>query len=383
MNARRKTTRREFLKGESARDALANLSFQVGAAGDGPLGPDSSTERAPRDYLLQVGRRAMACDFHVYLNAGQHGGAVEAASQALDLVEQLEAQLTVFRPESEVSVINRDAAARPSAVEARLFDLLSRCVSWSQATGGAYDITAGPLVKVWGFYTRSGRFPEAGEIAEAMQRIGSQHLELDPERRTIQFARPGMELNLGSVGKGYALDRCAEILEAAGVSNFLIHGGQSSILARGARDSASEVPEWRVALRHPLHSERRLAELRLRQRTLGTSGSGQQFFFHRGRRYGHVLDPRSGRPAEGVLSATVLAPDAAAADALATAFFVLGVDATLAYCETHPELSVVFVLPGARDGTVALETVGMDEHLLQVLDETVVGRSSSASGERQ
>lgn len=377
MNARRKTTRREFLKGESARDALANLSFQMGPAGDGPLGPASSTRRESRDYLLQVGRRAMACDFHVFLNAGQHAGAVEAASQALDLVEQLEAQLTVFRPDSEVSVINRDAAARPCVVEARLFDLLARCVHWSQATGGAYDITAGPLVKVWGFYTRSGRFPNADEVAEAMQRVGSQHLELDAQQRTIRFARPGMELNLGSVGKGYALDRCAEILEAAGVHDFLIHGGQSSILARGTRDPGSEVPEWRVALRHPLRSERRLAELRIRQRALGTSGSGQQFFFHRGRRYGHVLDPRSGRPAEGVLSATVLAPDAAEADALATAFFVLGMDATLAYCEARPELSVVFVLPGARDGTVAIETVGIDEQLLQVLDESVVGRPSS------
>src|SRR4030042_1906512 len=104
MDPRRKTTRREFLKGESARDALAGLSF-----GEGPLSPEAGERRTPQDYLLQVGRQAMACDFQVYLNAGQHAGAVEAATEALDLVQRLEDQMSVFRPHSEVSIINRDA----------------------------------------------------------------------------------------------------------------------------------------------------------------------------------------------------------------------------------------------------------------------------------
>ena len=178
-------------------------------------------------------------------------------------------------------------------------------------------------------------------------------------------------MNLGSVGKGYALDRCAEVMAMGGVEAFMCHGGQSSILARGVRragDDKQDAVPWSVALRHPLRPERRLAELSLCDQALGTSGSGQQFFYHRGRRYGHVLDPRSGAPAEGVLSATVLAPSAAQADALATTFFVLGVDATSAYCEEHPELSVVFVLPGSRQSTVALETVG-DVSQLQLVDQ--------------
>ena len=376
MNARRKTTRRQFLHGESARDALAGLSLSANMAHEGPLSAEAGERHTPRDYLLQVGRRAMACDFHVFLNAGQHAGAVEAATEALDLVQCLEDQLTIYRPQSAVSVINRDAGDRACVVEPRLFELLCRCVDWSRATGGAYDITAGPLVKVWGFHTRTGRFPAAEQVSEALQRVGSQHLELDRDQRTIRFGRPGMELNLGSVGKGYALDRCAEILEAAGVRDFLIHGGHSSILARGARHADSDVPEWCIALRHPLRAERRLAELKIRNCGLGTSGSGQQFFYHHGHRYGHVLDPRRGAPAEGVLSATVLAPDAAEADALATAFFVLGVDATRAYCETRAELAVMFVLPGTREGTVALETIGIEEQLL-VLDEGSLGGASS------
>ncbi len=106
-----------------------------------------------------------------------------------------------------------------------------------------------------------------------------------------------------------------------------------------------------------------MVELSVRDRAVGTSGSGQQFFYHQGRRYGHVLDPRTGVPAEGVLSATVLAPSAAEADALATAFFVMGVAATRTYCHSRSDLAVLFVLPGSRQGTVAIETVGLDEDL--------------------
>jgi thiamine biosynthesis lipoprotein len=310
----------------------------------------------------------MACEFHVFLNAGQYAGAVEAASEALDLVERLEDQMTIYRPHSEVSGINRDAFQRACAVEARLFDLFCRCVAWNVATDGAMDITAGPLVTLWGFQTRTGRFPTAEQIRELLPHVGSQHLELDRELQTIRFLRPGTLLNLGSVGKGYALDRCAEVLAAAGVDDFLIHGGHSSVLARGSRYAQGDAPEWRIALRHPLRPERRLAELKICNGSVGTSGSGQQFFYHRGHRYGHVLDPRSGVPAEGVLSVTVLAPNAAEADALATAFFVMGLGATRAFCESRHDLVAVFVLPGTREGTVSLECVGEQEPLV-VLDD--------------
>ncbi len=219
-------------------------------------------------------------------------------------------------------------------------------------------------MKLWGFHTRQGRFPDPADIDQTLQHVGSQYLDLDAQGNTVRFLRPGLELNLGSVGKGYALDRAAQQMRAQQVGSFLMHGGQSSILACGVRRPAQEPDEaepWTVALRHPLRQDRRLAILTLRDCALGTSGSGQQFFYHRGRRYGHVLDPRTGTPAEGVLSTTVLAPDAATADALATTFFVLGVDATADYCAEHPELTAVFVLPGRRQGSLAIEMVGASD----------------------
>jgi len=190
---------------------------------------------------------------------------------------------------------------------------------------------------------------------------------LDQDQQTIAFDRSDMEINLGSVGKGYTLDRCAELMAEAGIEHYLMHGGQSSILARGSPNPQSGADGWTVAVRHPLRSERRLAEITLTDQALGTSGSGQQFFYHRGQRLGHVLDARTGWPAAGVLSATVVAPSAAAADALATAFFVLGPDAAQTICAEHDELSALFVLPGQRHGTVTLASIGLDQQLV-VLD---------------
>ena len=365
MNSRPKTNRRQFLQGTSAVHAVRQLVDPGGADMDGESSPEAPVVGLPHrpGVLVQIGRRAMACEFQIFLHAHPPQGAVEASNQALDLVEALEDQMTVYRPHSEIYAINRLAAIEPCSVEPKLFELLRRCVAWSSLTGGAFDITAGPLVKRWGFYQRSGRVPSDKEIQEALNQVGSQYLRLDPVHHSLSFLRPEMELNLGSVGKGYALDRCDQLLRTSGVDHFLIHGGQSSILARGCRAPGSQTPEWRVTLCDPLRPSRRLAELLLSDTALGTSGNGRQFFYHQGRRFGHVLDPRTGFPSDGVLSVSVLAPSAAEADALATGFFVMGVEATRAFCQQRPDLSVVFVLPGKRAGTVTIETIAMNDRL--------------------
>jgi thiamine biosynthesis lipoprotein len=208
--------------------------------------------------------------------------------------------------------------------------------------------------------------PVEQEIAEAMQRVGMRHLQFDADRRALKFAVPGIEINLGSIGKGYALDRAAEVLAAAGVNDFLLHGGNSSVLARGNSQnplsSGEGVSEpqasdgWWIGLRHPLQARRRIGEIRLRDRAIGTSGSGTQFFVHEGRRYGHILDPRTGWPASGTLSTTVVAPTGTQADALATAFYVMGRDAATDFCRRHGEISAVIMspIPGSARAELAL-----------------------------
>ena len=369
MAAQRKTTRRQFLRGRAAVEALQDL-VGSGAAEPLPEPPSVAAESsAAPAYLVQISRRAMATDFEVFLNAAQHGRATESALQALDLVEELEGQLTVYRPRSEVMGINGRAADGPVAVEARLFALLQLAVNLSRDTGGAFDITSGPLSQVWGFYRRAGQLPDAESLQQALLRVGYRWLELDDERHTIRFLRRGVEINLNAIGKGYAVDRCGELLRAAGVEDFLIHGGQSSVLAGGSRaGDEADARGWSVALRHPLKPQQRLAEIWLRNRALGTSGSGVQFFHHQGRRYGHVLDPRTGWPAEGVLSATVLAPSAALADAVSTACFVMGREGIEEYCRNHADVSAILVCPGQRSGSLDIHACGLEPEDWRRLD---------------
>ncbi len=302
----------------------------------------------------------MACEFEVLLNAGQYSDGAQMAVAALDLVEQLEDQMTVFRPQSEISRLNGTACEQDVEVEPRLFELLRVAKVLHARTAGAYDITSGPLSKTWGFYRRVGKMPSDDDLAETMSKVGSQYLRLDESRLTVRFLNVGMEINLGSIGKGYALDRCAELLEAHGVSDFVVHGGQSSVLARGSRGRAGGEGWW-VGLRNPLRPTEQLGEIRLRNRALGTSGTGTQFFYHEGRRYGHILDPRTGRPGEGMLSTTVLAPTGAEADALSTAFFVMGMEPALAYCQEHEHLSAILIAAGSKTASLDVHTFGLDE----------------------
>jgi thiamine biosynthesis lipoprotein len=363
-------TRRSFLQGQAASRELSGLSRDSGdpeldepsIAAEKPAAvlPGSADNKDRDSLLVSVRRRAMACDFEVQLAATREDGSMEHVFAALDLVEALEAQMTVYRDDSEVVRINREAARRPVKVEPRLFALLQEAENLYHETAGAYDITSGPISEAWGFSRREGRVPSEQEIAAARADAGMHHVALDAQRQTIAFRQSGVWINLNSIGKGYALDRMAELLALNSVDDYLLHGGKSSVLARG-NQPGRRGDGWTIGLRHPLRVSERLAEFRLRDRALSTSGSGTQFFIRRGRRYGHILDPRTGRPAEGLYSATVIAPTAAEADALSTAFFVMGPDKVGEYCAGRPEIAALLVAAGRRDGEVRLCAFGLDD----------------------
>jgi FAD:protein FMN transferase len=298
----------------------------------------------PSGYWQHVSRAAMACRFEVTLPLEDQAG-VSVARQALDEVDRLEDQLTIFRDSSEVSFINREAAAGPVCVERSLFSLLLLCRELCRDTGGAFDITSGSLSRCWGFLRRQGRIPDPDEIEEARALVGGDKLLFDCESRSIRFARPGVKINLGSIGKGYALDRIAAMMRSR-VRAALLSAGSSSIRAIGGVDGG-----WTVGVRHPVDKERRLAVARLRDAALSTSGSEEQFFEYGGKRYGHIIDPRTGWPAGRVASVTVIAPSptvgAAVTDALATAFYVGGPEMAAGYCDAHPGVLVLMLESGA------------------------------------
>jgi FAD:protein FMN transferase len=286
--------------------------------------------------------------------------ASESAQAALDEIDRLETQLTVYRDTSEISRINATAASRPMRVEPNLFELLKLAKRIHHETEGAFDISVGALVKTWGFFRRAGRVPTPEELAEVRERIGMKHVVLDEQRQTVFFQRQGVEINLGSIGKGYALDCAARI---ANLPNCLLHGGHSSILALGS-ESASN-PGWTVGLTDPERPQCRRALLHLRHRAMATSAITYQHFEHDGKKLGHLLDPRTAWPAEGILSATVTAPTAVEADALATAFFILGVDKTRAYCDAHADIGAVLLAANAPAQLVVLGRAANETEVLR------------------
>ena len=331
-------SRRDFLRGRAAvRAAAAQAQGWVDSASE-LLG--ENLEPGPVAHVF-ASRRAMACEFAVQYH-DEDDALHEEVLAAFDLIEHIEDRLTIYRDQSDVIDINQRAGLGPVEVDSELFVLLQLCQRLHRDTGGAFDITSGPLSRAWGFLQRAGRLPDESEIETALALVGGEKVVLDSKLQTVQFIASGVEVNFNSIGKGYALDRAAALLHDADQTDFLWHGGGSSVLARGQNRSSRDAC-WKIGLRHPLKPERRLAEFLLRDRALATAGGATQFFEHEGQQYSHILDPRTGWPATGVFTSTVLAPSAALADGLATAFFVMGIEATEAYCSQHPSLAAVLV----------------------------------------
>ncbi|MBQ9372682.1 MAG: FAD:protein FMN transferase [Thermoguttaceae bacterium] len=369
--------------------------------------------------LTVFSRRAMASVFEVVVNDGADERANEfaasAALDALDEVDRVEEALSVFRPTSTVSRANLLAAEMNVRLDDELWSWLESALRLGAETGGAFDVASAPLWRAWGFAKRDGEFPAPDALSHALALSGARHLRLDAEARTLAFDEPGVELNFGAIGKGIALDCASRVLEERGIVDFMVQGGKSGVVARGGRandvarrreerasnpvaelideesglakrfvarapeeDAAallglsSSVPSeetsdasglcgWTIGVAHPLAPERRLGELWLRDRALATSGATYQFFWSGGKRYSHIIDPRTGYPASGVLSATALAGSGAEADALSTAFFVLGVEESMAFCERRPDVGALLIVEREKSPGYEIVTINLDD----------------------
>jgi thiamine biosynthesis lipoprotein len=303
------------------------------------------------DSLLSVSRRAMNVEFEILFPRLQFPQGTGAAIDALDEVERLERVLSVFLIDSRVRYINLVANNERVKIDDELFELITRCQEISKQTDGAVDITSGVLWKLWGFARGKGVIPREGEIEEALKSVGYESLIIDPINRTVCFGCSLMELNFGCVGKGFAIDVASRCLLDFGVDRFLFHGGLSSIFVSG--------DGWRLGVSDPLRAGNRLAEVVLSNVAISTSSSQKQFFRHGGRRYSHLIDPRTGYPSEGVFSVTVIAETGLLAELLSTAFFVMGFDKAEEYQKSHPEISALFVLPtNTKSQNYEIKTIG-------------------------
>jgi len=270
---------------------------------------------------IQLALEAMATRFELVIHGEELPPHLRAAGEeALSEIQNLENRLSFYRPNSEIGRVNRFASQGPVQVSGGVFRLLQQAFRLYRRTHGAFDITVAPLMRCWGFVRGQGQWPDSKTLKEARALTGMQHLTLNEEDRTVSFQREGMSIDLGSIGKGYAIDEAIKILQECGVRRALLHGGTSTIAAIGA---PPETDAWRVALPTARNDEKPLAVVDLHNETLSVSAEWGKAFSRGEKTYGHVIDPRKGEPVQGAELSAVTHRSATIADALSTALLVM------------------------------------------------------------
>ena len=312
--------------------------------------------------MLKLARLAMRTRFEIVLADGADPAHLRAAGEeALDEIERIEAWLSAFKPESELSSVNAHAASRPIRVSAPFFKLLEDAAMHSEHTRGAFDMSVAPLLRYWqGISSGTGVVDET-ERTQAHALVGMQNLCLDSVNSTVRFSKNGVCLDPGAIGKGYAIERAANILREAGIQSALLHGGTSTVCAIGAPPGNSA---WVIAIQHPARRDALLARAMLHDRSLSVSAVHGKTFWAAGRRFGHVIDPRSGWPVKDTLLAACVADSATETDALSTALLVLGLgtgsDGASALVENYPTASVLVASQQGTTDEVSTMIVGQN-----------------------
>jgi thiamine biosynthesis lipoprotein len=262
-----------------------------------------------------------------------------AADEALAEARKIESLMSEYRSDSSVSRVNAMAGKQPVKVDDMTWEVIRLARQTGLETGGAFDITFGPLGRLWDFKADPPRIPSPDEIREALALVGLDKLVLDAGTKTVFLKTAGSRIGLGGVAKGYALDRMAAVLVRRGFENFILNGG-GDVLLGGSKGGEP----WTVGVQHPREQGKLFASFAANgPLAVATSGDYERSFILDGKRYHHILDTSTGMPATGCVSATVSAPGAMLADALATAFVVMGVEKTKAFLAERKGIATLLI----------------------------------------
>ena len=267
----------------------------------------------------------MGSRFEITVVAGNQTQADYRIDQAVDEISRIEKMISSWDPASETSEVNRQAGLQPVKVSGELFDLISRCIELSKLTDGAFDISYASMDRLWRFDGSMEELPSAEAVKASVARVGYQKIRLDNVSQTVFLPEKGMKIGFGAIGKGYAADKAKDLLLQQGVVAGIIN-------ASGDMSSWGTQPggkPWQVAITNPMDKTKSFGLLPMGEGAVVTSGDYEKFVRFNGKRYSHIMDPRSGYPATGIVSVTVFAPKAELADALSTAVFVMGIETGL------------------------------------------------------
>lgn len=254
-------------------------------------------------------------------------------------ITRIEKLISSWDPNSQTSLINRNAGIKPAVVDKELFHLIERAIGISRLTDGAFDISYASMDRIWKFDGSMTKMPSEEEIAASVSKVGFQNIILDPEKQTVFLNEKGMKIGFGAIGKGYAADRAKELLVLKGVASGIIN-------ASGDMNTWGKQPsgkEWKVAITNPMNKNKVFALLPIADGAVVTSGNYEKFVRFNGKRYSHIIDPRTGYPSTGILSVTVFAPRAELADALATSVFVMGKETGLDRINQMPKIECIII----------------------------------------
>ncbi len=257
----------------------------------------------------EVSHEAMGTIYTIVAYGRDKSSLADACALAFEEIDTLDDEMSNYKAASELSRVNREAAQSPVTASQELFNLIQYSQRASEASGGDFDITVGPLMQLWGFFRGQGRLPGQSEIAEVQRRIGYRHVHLDAGTRAIHFDVSGMSLDLGGIAKGYAVDRAAEILRAHGVYSALISSGGSSVYALGSPPGERG---WKITVRDPYRRDQPADVLRLRNFALLDLWQLREVLcINGGKVYCHIMDPHTGWPVQNMLSAVAAVPTGA------------------------------------------------------------------------
>lgn len=305
---------------------------------------EASTTAEQKTSVVKLERTldAMGTTYAVDVYGTELGKMQAAVEQAFDEVERLDQMLSNYIPTSELSEVNRRASKEYVPVSPEFFDLLQNCLRYSRESGGSFDLTVGPLMRVWGFYKGTGHLPHRAEVRYALSQIGYQYVELDSVKHAVHFRKSGIELDPGGIGKGYAVDRMVNILRKNGITSALVSGGGSSIYGIG---HPPDDKGWPIEIREPKNADRVAATVYLKDSSVSTSGNYEKFFRAEGKLYSHIMDPRTGYPSQGTLAVSVVAPRTIDGEVWAKPYYILGKEWTIKhkpkdfrvlFCEDKP-----------------------------------------------
>jgi len=254
-------------------------------------------------------------------------------------ITRIEKLISSWDPDSQTSAINKNAGIGPVAVDGELYGLIERAVGLSKLTDGAFDISYASMDRIWKFDGSMTHMPTEEEITSSVSKVGFEKIILDPNKKTVFLKEKGVKIGFGAIGKGYAADRAKDLLVAKGVPSGIIN-------ASGDMNTWGKQPngqEWKVAITNPMDKNKVFALLPITNGAVVTSGNYEKFVRFNGKRYSHIIDPRTGYPSSGILSVTVFAPSAELADALATSVFVMGKETGLDRINQMPKIECIII----------------------------------------